>query len=240
MRTLSKLFTFIFAIIIAISPISIFASQSGFITEDLSVNEEKSLLENINITLITREPERIAIECFDVDTNIIAIGTQKGKTKNICVYDLECNFIRGYSFEDSGTFGIDIIDNSVVIYLVRSDMLIYVDENAQIQDIKRVTQCVENTSYLNNTVFSNEREIGGKKYVLKNNMSFLNFFASSYSQLLVTDEYGTEKMLYDVNSSQLLQSILIFVGVSAFVLFVVVYLALRIRKNIKSTKKQTE
>lgn len=240
MRKQSKVLTLMVAIIIAISPMNIFASPNGFITEELYANEEESLLENIKITLLSQEPEKVAIQCFAVDDNMIAIGTQKGSTKNICIYDLECNFIRGYKFEDSGTFGVDLIDNSIVIYLVRSDIAIYIDENAHIQDIKKISDCAENTSYWNNAVYANEREVGEKKYILKNDMSFLNFFASSYSQLFVIDESGEEKILYDVNSSQLLQNVLIFIGISIFVLFVALYLFMRIRKNIKSAKAQED
>lgn len=52
-----------------------FAITAGFSTEALQQDDIKTVLENINLTMLTEEPPKKAIECFDIDDGrAIAIG----------------------------------------------------------------------------------------------------------------------------------------------------------------------
>ena len=68
-------------------------------------------------------------------------------------------------------------------------------------------------------------------------MGFFNIFASSYSQLVVTDANGDTNKIYDVNSSHFLRVISIFLGVlivtGIYIFFIARYL-LRLRRNTKN------
>ena len=49
----------------------------GFTTDNMDLEEQKRFLSNINLSLITEEPSKNAITCFDVnDSGLIAIGSK--------------------------------------------------------------------------------------------------------------------------------------------------------------------
>ena len=58
------------------------------------------------------------------------------------------------------------------------------------------------------------------EYVLKNDIGVFNLFASSYSQLIITDESGKENIIYDVSSEQFLNMLVAFIGALVFMCLV--------------------
>ena len=90
------------------------AVNTGFHTELLPEDDINTLLKNVNITMLTDEPPKKPIECFDVNENaLIAIGCSSSENKTVCIYSNEGVFQYGFSFKCSGTFGIEF-DKSTI------------------------------------------------------------------------------------------------------------------------------
>lgn len=207
----------LFLILMSNCGLSVLAMETGFLTEPLSDNEEKSFLENWDISISHFEPAMEPIECFDVnEEGVIVLGFGDSEKKIVGIYNLDGDFQYSYEFNCSGNFGLEWVENELVIYLVRSDLAVTVNSEGEIKSVLEIKNTAENNSYWHNTVFSTKRVIGDCQYVIKNDMGIFNIPASSYSQLITIDGKGKISIIYDVNSSQLLKSIVMFVGVIIF------------------------
>ena len=197
--------------------------NTGFSTESLSEDDIDTILKNRNISMLAEEPQRRTIDCFDVNENgLIAIGCSDHDNKTVCIYTNDGDFQYGYSFECYGSFGVELDDNILMIYFVRSDVAISINPMGEVESVLEIQNTIENNSYWNDSVYLNEREVGGNTYTIKNDMGFFNIFASSYSQLIITNINGEERLIYDVNSAQLKHTLVIFIYVLVFICFAVV------------------
>lgn len=223
MKFIRCIFIIIFSLIVLfIGGVEVLAMNTGFSTELLPEDDMHTLLKNVNISMFADEPPRRTIECFDVnEEGIIAIGSSNSENKTVCIYTVDGIFQYGYSFKDSGSFGIELDKNVLNIYLVRSDVAIAVNSIGEIESILKIQNTSANNSYWNNCVFSTRRKIGDTEYSLKNDMGILNLFASSYSQLITTNKYGEENIIYDVNADQFLNTVMVVGGVVVLICLVV-------------------
>ena len=214
-------------VIMIICGVNALAMETGFSTEEYHEDtvDKDTFIKNVNISMLTEEPHRNAIECFDVNENgEIAIGCGEYERKTVCIYTSDGDFKYGYSFECSGSFGIELNGDILNIYLVRSDAAISVDSTGEVKSVLEILDTTENRRYWNYFVRSTKRTIGDKEYTIKNDVGFLNILIleSSYSQLVITDKNGEETIIYDVNSAQLLRMTVELIATLAFVGFVVI------------------
>lgn len=218
-------------LLIVIEGMNVWAMDTGFSTELISESDMNTLLKNVDISLLMEEPPKKAIECFDVNEDgFIAIGSSRFENKTVCVYTSDGVFQYGYRFKSSGNFGIELNKNVLNIYLVRSDVAIAVNSVGEVESILRIQNTSKNNSYWNSHVFSIRKKIRDDEYFLKNDMGIFNLFASSYSQLIAINKYGEKSIIYDVNSAQFLNMVVVVIGVAVFVCVVV---AIIIRKFFK-------
>lgn len=220
---------FIMVLLLLLLPInrgtSALTINIGFSTEALSADERNILLSNIKISMLSIEPPKKAVECFDVnESGLIAIGSNTYDNKIISIYTSNGIFQYGYSFKCSGKFGVEWSKDCLIIYLVRSDVAIVVDSMGEVKDVLKIQNTIENNSYWNHFVFSTKRNNIDTVYTLRNDMGFFNIFASSYSQVVATKTNGEEVIIYDVNQDQFLNMLLIFIVVIVFILIVIFYL----------------
>ena len=202
--------------------IQVLALDTGFTTEALTEDDKERILANMKIKHFSVEHAKAAIDCFDVDENgVIAIGSSNFEAKTVYIYENDGSFRCGYSFETNGSFGIELIDDGLAIYLVRSDVAVFISSEGEVEELLKIQGTMDNNSYWNNNVFSTVRETDGAKYVLKNDLGIFNLCASSYSQISVTDIDGNESIIYDVNAEQLLKNIFVTILVCIFVSIVV-------------------
>lgn len=202
-----------------INTTKVYAMNTGFLTEKLSQKETDIFIENINILLLNEEPERKAIRCFDVSSDgLIALGQNNGERKEVCIYSTEGVFQYGYSFKCGQSFGVEWSNENINIYFVRSDVIVTLNCNGNIMAIAEVSDTIENNTYRNHLLYSQNRIVGNNTYSVKNDMGLLNLIATSYSQLLFVNADGEEVVLYDVNSTQFTQMLLICIGVIVFFL----------------------
>ena len=193
------------------------AAESDFSTETLSENEENIIRSNAEIVPLGSPPRKLAIRCFDVNTDgMIVVGTSNGETKTIAVYDANGIYQYGFLYRVSGDFGVQWDGKNILIYSVRGDIAFCVNPDGEIEEIREIKNTTENNAYWHHVVFARERTVGDSRYKLKNNMGMLNFFTSSYSQLVCIHSDGSEQVIYDVNTEQLIKMVIIILCVILF------------------------
>lgn len=224
--------------LLIVGTVEVPAMNTGFSTESLSRDEIETFLKNVNISMLAEEPPKKPIECFDVNENeVIAIGCSNSENKTVGIYTSDGSFQYGYSFECSGSFGIELHEDTLMIYFVRSDVAISVDSTGEVKSILKIQNTSENNSYWNDTVFFTKREVGGNTYTIKNNMGIFNVFASSYSQLIATNVNGEEIVIYDVSSTQFLNALAVFIGVLVFICLVLIFVILQFINLKRDTRR---
>ncbi len=229
---------FIFVLVLVCNPIVVNAINTGFLTDELPEKVQNQFIENIDLRLIKSEPEKSSVVCFDVNENqMIAVGQKSTDRKVIGVYLSDGIFQYGYTFNCSGSFGVEWDKDNLNIYFVRSDVIISLDSDGNIVDIKSVKDTIDNNSYRNSLLYSTTLTVGNTTYLIRNDMGILNWIATSYSQIVVKDVAGAENVIYDVNSMQLLNTIissifvLVFVIVTITIIFRPVIKSMHINKN---------
>ena len=217
---------FVFMVLLLLTPLIIgnvkaFAMTTGFSTEPLPQDKVNVCLDNINLSFVSEEPLKWPIECFDVNKNrLIAIGQDTPNRKTICIYSNEGVFQYGYTFNCSGSFGIEWDEENLNIYFVRSNIIVSVTPNGEILNVCEVQNTSENNSYINHFIHATKRTIGETDYVIKNNknnMNIFDIFASSYSQLITVDSSGKQSTVYNADSAQLAEITTIFVAALIFI-----------------------
>ncbi len=222
MRHIRYIFT-ILSVLLLLTYIraEVLAIDTGFATETLPEKNINSFLKYIKLSMITEEPRKIAIDCFDVnEKGEIAIGRSEYNNKTVCIYTSDGDFQYGYSFFSQGSFGVELNNDILLIYFVRSDIVIAVNPMGEIESILGIKNTIENNSYWNNFVHLTKRKIGDTEYTIRNDMGFFNLLASSYSQLVITDKNGNENIIYDVNSAQFSYMLKSFINKSVIVCIV--------------------
>ncbi len=225
----------IISLIIFSGSISAFAMNTGFSTREMNSEDQHTFLSNINLTLISDEPQKSTFTCFDVsESGQVAIGFANDQNKYISVYDANGKFQYGYVFNCNQSFGVQWDSANLIIYFVRSDVAASFDSNGANVESRTIEDTADNNSYWNRCVFSKEKTIDTNRYTAKNNMGILNIFASSYSQLLKTDSNGNETIIYDGGTTQTAQTVLFIIAVLIFAALVT---ALVIRRFLRAKRQ---
>lgn len=233
--------TILFVLILVLgTKMQVQAVNTGFEVEAVSREEKNMVSTNIQLSLLTTEPEKKGIDVFDVNEGaMIAVGQFDGGSgvQYIAVYSQEGIFQYGYSFISSGAFGIDWDGDNILLYVFRAQMIVAIDPQGEIVDVVRVLETPENNDYRNHEIFARKKVVGNVEYTIKNDIGFLEFFASSYSQLTATPANGEEIILYDVNDMQLRKMICKFIlGVSVAIvgICVAIWAIIKEQKNLRS------
>lgn len=216
--------------ILFICGVETMAVNTNFSFSNITEDEKNAIINNLKISLVLESSHQKSIECFDVnDDGMIALGHRNFNEAKISVYDSSGNFQYGYSFNYNALFGIEWNGEYLNIYLVRSNVLIVLDRDANIIDIVTVQNTMENDNYKNEYIFNNEKTVGETKYTLTNDMGIFNFVSVSYSQLVKTSSDGEEIVIYDVNSLPIITTLVCVLCVCSFI-------ALAIYTIIKSVR----
>ena len=227
--------SFVLLLVISTNAIKVNAMNTGFFTEDLSDETKTTFVANINISLLSAEPAKKGVLCFDVnEQGLIAIGQKGSQDKEVCVYTSQGEFLYGYTFNCTQSFCVEWDEQHVNIYFIRSDVIISLDSDGNILDIKAAQDTIDNNSYINSLLYSTTREVGNTTYLIRNDMGILNLVATSFSQIVVVDDTGVESVIYDVNSTQLVKTITIVTLVGIFVLSAISVLVWQFIKSRRS------
>ena len=207
------------------------ANNSELVFEDVEEDSRRTIFNNLELCVIKEPPTKRAIKCFDVDSNgNIAIGsTVLLMERTVCIYDSNGAFLYGFRFKSYGAFGIEINDELLNIYLIRGDFVVTVDREGNLVEIRKIPYSNNSRDYMENTVFAVRKTVGDAEYSVRNDQGPFNLISSTYSRLCVKTTDGSERILYDVNSSQLTLKII----ASIVVMSIMVYGILRIVKEFK-------
>ena len=201
------------------NPIKVNALNTGFDTNDRPAEKKESSISNINLSLITEEPAKKGIVCFDVnDNHLIAVGQRTASIKKtVCVYSTDGVFQYGYTFESYGAFGLEWDNENLNIYFVRGDIIVSVTPSGEVVDVLEIQDTKSNNEYSSELLYSTKRTIGNTEYSIESDFgAFLDFFAPLYSQIVITNENGERSFIYDVNDEQLFNMVLSIAGITAW------------------------
>lgn len=201
----------------------ILALNTGFSTETMSEDDTNKFLSNIKLTLLTEEPAKRSISCFGVkEDSVYAIGSKKGYSneKQISVYR-DNDFLYGFSFKCTGDFELEWDGENLNICFVRGEVLISVNSDGEVLDLRKIQNTTDNNSHWNYLDYK-PHVINNTEYKAKNTLGLLNFFQTSFSQLVMTSADGEETVLYDVSSIHNPNAIALFIAITAFAATVIV------------------
>lgn len=231
LKRINLLLSFVFLIVFSTNAIEVNAMNTGFSTEELSEETKTTFVASINVSPLSAEPEKRGVLCFDVNKQgMIVVGQKGSQDEEICVYTSQGEFLYGYTFNCTQSFGVEWDEQHINIYFIRSDVIISLDSDGNILDIKKVQDTIDNNSYRNTLLYSTTRTVGNTKYLIRNDMGILNWIASSYSQIVTIDATGTESIIYDVNSMQLTKMIVTIGLICVFVLVAIAVVFLQFIK----------
>ncbi len=220
-------FTCIFTLFTSV--IKVNAMNTDFTTENLTQEEQHTFISNISISLLTSEPEKKGILCFDVnEQGMIAIAQKGAYSKEVCIYSANGTFLYGYTFKCSQNCAVEWDNERINIYFVRSDVIISLDTEGNVLDIKKVQDTINNNTHRNDLLYSTSQTVGDTTYLIRNDMGIFNWVASSYSQIITIDSAGVECVIYDINSNQFSNMTKSFVSILIFVSIAIVSIIFQI------------
>ena len=216
---------FLFSIIIIQSSmISASALNTGFAVADISEDEQEKIEGNLQLKLITSEPTKYPVACFDVrEDGMLVIGSDSGiDKKTICIYN-QGEFQYGYTFKSAGAFEVEWDGDLINLCTVRSGLVISIDANGRILQISKIEDTYANNSYWYD-VGANKKSVQDQTYAIQNDLGLLNLFAMGYSQLTSTNADGQTTVLYDARTIVFVQSLLVTTLTLILVVATVIFL----------------
>lgn len=228
MKHIKKFFAFsLILALVFINCISVCAIETGFSIRELSDEEYENFISNVDICLITREPNKKAVSCFDVnEQGLLVVGCEDSEYKTVCIYS-NGDFLYGYEFYSTGSFGVEWDNENLNIYFVRSDVIVCVNESADIIDICKVENTSENNTYYNNYFLSTKKTVSGTEYKLKKDMGILNVITPKYSMVIAVSQDDVETVIYeedvDYGTSIIVNFALVIVFLAIVAFGVIIY-----------------
>ena len=158
---------------------------------------------DIQVQLLTKEPKRELINCFDVNENgLIAVGMEGADYKTIVVLDSDGVFLYGYKIKVPTSYAVEWGNDDLNVYFIRGNNIISINKNGIVTGTAFVKYTTENDDYLRNTLQSTVKIVGEKEYKIKSGGYFDTLRDGNYTQLIVT-ENGNETVIYAVPESVL-------------------------------------
>lgn len=192
-------------------------------TQALTQEDCDRILNNLNISLLETEPEKRPFGCFDVNSNQeLAIGRKNLDDIIVAVYNNTGLFEYGYRLSSPSDFGVKWEGDTLVIYIIRSDLAVYIDASGKILDIVNYEYSPEGDDYWYDYFNATQITVDGTTYTAENNIGPFALLAMSYSKVTATDDDGTLRTVYDASGVHLLQILLSTAGVLLFMGFVAV------------------
>lgn len=211
------IFISVLCVIILLLPASVAAAS-----DDLTDADRETFLNNISLTLLSAEPEKDKICCFDVNIdNLIAIGTTGSEGARILVYNADGAFQYGYSFQCHQRFAVSWDGGDIAIYFVRSDIVAKFDRNGNNISLTFIERNTPEEDFWNSKITSTQCTVNEKTYQVRTGIGLLGLLASGYFQLVMVEPLGQETVVYDVSSRYRIVMPLCIVAVLIFAVFVI-------------------
>lgn len=214
--------------------------RTGFAVEEVREDIQAQFIDNVDLTIQNQQDTLDVISCFDInEKGWIALGHNHSTKCTIDIYSDKMDYLYSYSFNSSGSYGIEWDKDNLIIHFVRSDIALLVDSDGNCLDIKKINNTAQNNEYWNHVVFAKEKRKDDTIYKIENRYGLFNLFAmNSYSILSKTDSEHHTIDLYDV--SELQKRKIIFIGCIFLLCFLVVlFVAIRVVLSIKKALNGT-
>ena len=217
-KTLFIMFLLSALFVILFLPNSLTASATG--SQDELIGQIEGTL---NISVFYEKGADRLIKCFDVnETGWYAIGY---KNNTIHVYDSLGAFQYGYRFDTDGDYGISLKENSIVIYLGRSNIAAEIDPTGKCVNAERI---YFSKDIVDNIMNRTKRQFGNTCYYLERDIGIFN---GDYSRLVRIDETGTKTFLYDVTTQGYFSGIFHYFILSIFPLASILFITNKVKKE---------
>ena len=189
-----------------------------------SQNELISQIEGaLNISVFHEKRTDLLIKCFDVsETGCYAIGY---KNNTIHVYDSLGKFQFGYRFDTDGTYGIALKENSMVIYLGRSNVAVEIDSTGKCIGAEKV---YFSKDFVENVMNRTHKQIENVGYYLERD---IGLFSGDYSRLVRIDETGAKTLLYDVTTRGYFAGAFHYIALGIFPIVSIIFVTNRVKKE---------
>ena len=209
----------LFLFLLSISPTA-FASD----TENALVRQVE---EGLAVSILHQKDADRLIKCFDVnDRGWYAIGF---KNNTVHVYDSFGIFQYGCRFNTDGTYGIVLKENSIVIYLGRSNIAVEIDPTGKCLNADRIYFSKE---ILDNIIYRTDKQIGNVRYYLERD---IGIFHGDYSRLIKSKQNETKIVLYDVTVKGYFAGACHYIILSIFPLASIIIFVAKIKKERSET-----
>lgn len=170
--------------------------------------DEKQIINNIKISMITWEGEKRYIDSFDVDDNgCFALASSDGKQKYVLFYDAEGIFLYGYKFFSTGDIRIRLVEEGLKIYFIRSDVSVLMDSKGNCLECKEYAEMKIPNLYT-------KKKINNRIYFLKGGS--VDWLLGAYSMFVSEDQNEANRTLYKVDDDIRRERIIKLIGVCGF------------------------
>jgi len=208
-----------------LSPVSLTVSASDS-QNNLTAQVEGAL--GISV-FYQNEIDRL-IKCFDVNEyGYYAIGY---KNNTIHIYDSLGTFQYGYRFNTDGSYGIVLKEDSIVIYLGRSNIAVEIDPTGKCIGAEKI---YFSKDVVDNVMNRTCKQIGNVTYYLERDIGIFN---GDYSRLVKTDETETKTVLYDVTTRGYFVGAFHYIILSIFPIIGIAFVAVKVKKENNESNEQ--
>lgn len=180
------------------------AMNTGFSTEDIESPLAESVIHDLGIMSITYKPDiSKGFSCFDVnEAGNILLGFDVNGRDVVLAYDSNTNFLYGFSLKDNGAFGLEWDGDDIIVYRMRSDLAIRLNSRGECQEIKHISNTLDNQNYWRDEVYASKRLCGNNVFTAKSkyiNSDFLRW--GTYTCLHKVSPSGEQIVLFDYSRS---------------------------------------
>lgn len=186
--------------------IIVISSEKSYATEDYKIFFKETTKEHRSVNPI------VGISVNSDDEVALGFTSKYSDHAYINVYDNKGNFIRGYSFQSSGSYSFKYGEmNNITVYFVRGGIVCIFDANAKLVKAFEFSDYEEERKYA--ASISNEKSVMANGNFYEINSTFFG-----YTRLTKTDAEGNVTIIYDNDIGRVYSTYLI-ITVAGFLLF---------------------
>lgn len=208
-------FCWLFCVMLSIN---VHATISTLNTYPPAEEEQLSVIESTNLTKVTDDSYKAGLQRFDVDEEgNYVLGFSSGSNNWAYVYDKDGSFLYGFRYTTTGTHGIELCEDGLIIFHLRGSIAMTYDNMGVCIDVQKViANTKESNMQIHNFLHKVSEEVAKKTYQMERDVNI----GSSYSRFVVIDEYGEETILYSDTTNHSIEIIGIVLGL-AFLGFII-------------------
>lgn len=131
MKPIFKIFTILICIFFICTDVH--AMTTGFDIEEIEVDEDAGIFKTCKFELLDKEVKQRGIYCFDVNEyGYVALAFNNNASRDvILIYNEKNEFVYGYSFSPSGTYGVEWDSENLIIHLNREEVSLSFDSEGK-------------------------------------------------------------------------------------------------------------